>query len=98
MNDPFSSVNALMLSSEEIMTLLVNRIDELGTAKSAIRNYNNVLLYGIRGVGETFLVRLLTKHLSEEFPEIFPVYVNTAGLVMYNPVDEVAAFSKSERG
>ena len=63
------------LSPEEIMTLFVNRIDELGTAKSAIRNYNNVLLYGIRGVGKTFLVRLLTKHLSEEFPEILPVYV-----------------------
>ena len=94
MNDPFASVNALNLSSEDIRTLLVNRFDELGTAKSAIRNYNNVLLYGVRGVGKTFLVRSFTKLLNDEFPEIFPVYVNTAGLVMYNPVDEVAAFSK----
>jgi Cdc6-like AAA superfamily ATPase len=91
-----ASMCAENLSDEDIERLRVDRLDEIRLSTIALgRGFQNVLLYGYRGVGKTFLVRLIVSELQKAFPEVLPVYVTTAGLKLYNPVDEVAAFSRA---
>ncbi len=95
MREPFQTIVASLYSDEEIRNLQVDREFELDRASETLgRNYNNLLLYGKRGVGKTFLLRMLEHHMADNFPDVFSVYVRTAGLHMYNPTDEVAAFSR----
>ena len=97
MVEPFAtSMVAEMLSDEDIERLRVDRIDEIRRSTVALgQSFHNVLLYGHRGVGKTFLVRLIVRELQKSFSDVLPVYVRTAGLPLYNPVDEVAAFSRA---
>lgn len=73
----------------------VNRDNELSLcSQSIIRLGHNVLVYGERGIGKTFLVRKLHKIISDENPEIFPIFINLSGLHAYAE-DAASAFPRA---
>jgi Cdc6-like AAA superfamily ATPase len=63
--------------------------------KQLTNNSQNVLLYGSRGIGKTFLVRLLFEKLKSSESSVFPVVVNLSGLVCYGRDDITASFSRA---
>src|ERR1035437_8908366 len=74
MNHP--SLNARQFA--DVTRLRVNRVDELRSVKQALlKRGGNVFLYGPRGVGKTFLLRMLVDDLSCQkdsvFSFLFPV-------------------------
>ncbi len=81
---------------ENILNIKVDREDEIQTCGDAlVGRRHNVLLYGSRGVGKTFMVRLLQHEIENNYDSIFPVIVTLSGLPAYGQSDLSAAFSRA---
>ncbi len=94
MNNPFYKTNARSLPLETILSIRVDRDSELSQCIQAVVNKrNNVLIYGDRGVGKTFLLRLIQKELNKN-EEVFAAFVETSALFSYGSEDPVASFSR----
>jgi histone H3/H4 len=94
--NPFQFSAPVCLSIAELKAMRVDRADELLLCHHAIAmNRHNVLLYGERGVGKSFLVRLLQQEIEDRSPELFAASVNIAGLSEYGNRDELASFSRA---
>ncbi|MCK4397475.1 MAG: orc1/cdc6 family replication initiation protein [Methanophagales archaeon] len=90
---PFSCLSAEALEVELIKLMRVNRDDELRQCIDALFGRSeNLLLYGSRGVGKTFLVRLLLEEIRSRFEDTLPAFMNMTGLLAYEPVGVVSAF------
>ena len=93
---PFEMLNAAAQSIEELRNARVDRESESKIAyTSLVKRSNNVLLYGPRGAGKTFLIRLLEDEISKAETSIFSCIVNVASLSLYDQGDEVAAFPRA---
>lgn len=90
-------LNAAAQTIEELRAARIDREEEFGKAYSALaKNVQNVLLYGTRGAGKTFLIRLIEDELCRREPQIFTCAVNLASLASYRPgADDIDAFPKA---
>lgn len=96
MSNPFQLLNAAAHSIEEIRSLRVDREREFSqTLEALVKRSHNVLLYGRRGAGKTFLVRLLDDEIRRTESNVFPCIVNLASLAGYDNNDEVSAFPRA---
>jgi len=94
--NPFWIMNTCAEFQENINSLCVDRKEELSICFQSLNlKHHNVLLYGTRGVGKTFLVRLLEGHIKQKSPETFAAYIRIAGLRAYGNIDIVASFSRA---
>lgn len=90
-------LNAVAQSIEDLKAARVDREDEMTKAFTALASdVHNVLLYGTRGVGKTFLTRLLEDELQRTQPTLFVCTANLANLSAYQPgADEADAFPRA---
>ena len=90
-------LNAAALPIEVLRASRIDREEEFQKAYTALaKDVQNVLLYGTRGAGKTFLVRLIEDQLHRQEPRAFTCTVNLASLGTYNPgADEVDAFPRA---
>jgi hypothetical protein len=81
---------------ETIREVRVDRDDEVSYCTEALLNkYENVLLYGERGVGKSFLVRLIHDEIERVAPSVLPITINMSGLAAYSPQDNASAFPRA---
>lgn len=93
MRDAFNTVAEHV---SDVTTVRIDRDRELDRIFEAlVRRKQNVLLYGTRGVGKTFLLRLVEKQIQELAPEVYPCIVNVASIAAYSPRDEAAGFPRA---
>ena len=93
---PFSGLVAEALDIELIKLLKVNRENELKKCVvSLYERSENLLLYGARGVGKTFLVRLIHEEIKANYAEVVPALVNLTSLFAYHPLNVISAFPKA---
>lgn len=84
-------LNAAALTIAELRAARIDREEEMQVAYTALaRNVHNVLLFGTRGAGKTFLTRLLEDDLNQGEPTLFACTANLASLGMYQPGSEEA--------
>jgi len=96
MDNPFYTVHLDATVLPQIREICVDRQDELALCKTAlIDRRHNVLLYGTRGVGKTFLLRLLEDEIRKGEETVYPCFVNIASLPAYGGEDEVASFPRA---
>ncbi len=91
-------LNAAAQSIEDLRDARVDREEEFSKAYSALaNNVQNVLLYGTRGAGKTFITRLLEDEIRRENDDVFTCMVNLANLHSYgdNSDDESDAFPRA---
>ena len=60
-----------------------------------IARNHNVLLYGERGSGKTFLLKLIDEEIKVKNSQIFACFVNIASLRAYEPGDEISSFPRA---
>ena len=61
----------------DIKKVRVDRDNELALrCEALLKRGQNVLLYGDRGVGKTFLLHLIEKHVQESAPTVYSCIVN----------------------
>jgi len=90
---PFSGLCAEALNPELLRSIHVDRDDELKQCVDALFSRSeNILIYGTRGVGKTFLVRLLLEEIKSHFNDTVPVFVNLTGLLAYGTREIASAF------
>lgn len=90
--EPFSNLLTEMLEVEVLKSMRVDRDIELKQYIDALFGRSeNLLIYGSRGVGKTFLAKLLLDEIESNFNDTTPVFVNLSGLLAYNG-DEVTSF------
>jgi Cdc6-like AAA superfamily ATPase len=95
-DNPFSCLNVEGLDIQAVRSMRVDRAEELNQCvRALIERRHNVLLYGNRGVGKSFLLRLLDDHLQQEQSSIFPIFVRLSGLGCYGKDDIAASFSRA---
>lgn len=91
--DPFSNLLTEMLEVEVLKSMRVDRDIELKQYIDALFGRSeNLLIYGSRGVGKTFLAKLLLNEIESHFKNTTPVFVNLSGLYAYDPDDMVTSF------
>lgn len=96
MTNPFQVLNAASRTIDELRDVRVDRDREFSLSYEAlVHKAHNVLLYGARGTGKTFLIRLLEHEIQSSNSSVFSCIVNVANLAAYNSTDEVAAFPKA---
>ncbi len=79
-----------------LSNMRVDREEDLAVIHSAIaQRGHNVLLYGTRGVGKSFLLGLLEMELAQSSATIYPCRVNLASLRSYAHADNASAFSRA---
>lgn len=90
-------LNAAAQSIETLKAVRIDREEEMAKAFAALaHNVHNVLLYGTRGVGKTFMTRLLEDELQRTQPSLFVCTANLANLAAYHPAtDESDAFPRA---
>ncbi len=96
MQNPFYQYNLAAENLHEIEALRIDRDREVAICRDAIvKSLHNVLLYGTRGVGKTFLLRLVEKAVTDHDPSVFPCLTNIASLIEYRIADDVGAFPRA---
>jgi len=96
MNSPFSCNNSRYESLKMINSIRANREDEIRTCFENITSSNsNILIYGERGIGKTFVIRLLEKKLQERCDNVFSFRVNVMEILSYDRIDPISAFPAS---
>ena len=96
MNNPFALYHLNAERISEIDQLRIDRENEIAACSDSIVELrHNVLLYGTRGVGKTFLLRLIEKEIIAKDETIFPCFVNIASLHAYNFSNDVGAFPRA---
>ena len=96
MTNPFYFINPDAVPLENIPLCFINREAELNLATTAlIERRHNVLIYGDRGTGKTFLLRMVEHNLRKQATDAFVCKVKLASLRAYTPNDEVAAFPRA---
>lgn len=89
------TLNTRAMTREMIRELRVNRDSEVD---ACIRHLNrrgeNVFIWGARGVGKTFLVRLIEAELQDE-ASILPVNVDVLGLPGFGRLNAATAFPEA---
>ena len=74
---PFLGFLSEALSPENLLTLCVDRNDEVKECVAALCDRrNHLFIYGERGIGKTFLVHLISQGIRESRPGVFPCYIN----------------------
>jgi len=90
---PFSGLCAEALEVDLFKSMRVDRNDEIKQCiDSLFSRSENILIHGSRGVGKTFLVRLLLDEIKLRFKDTVPVFLNLTGLFVYEPREIVSAF------
>lgn len=90
---PFSGFCAETLKVELLKSMRVDRDIELKQCIDALFGRSeNLLIYGSRGVGKTFLVKLLLEEIKSHFKDTVPAFVNLTGLFAYDPAGTVSSF------
>lgn len=90
---PFSCLPTGSLGINLLKSMCVDRDDEIKQCIDALFGRSeNILIHGSRGVGKTFLVRLLLEEIRTNFKNIVPVFVNLTGLFVYDHSEIVSAF------
>lgn len=94
--NPFFRLNCAPEQIDNLRFHCVDREEELRLCHTAIvERYHNVLLYGTRGTGKTFLVRLVEDRINKMNAPIFPAFVRLSGLPCYGAIDAVSSFSRA---
>lgn len=96
MSNPFMYARTDYIS--DCLEYRVDREHEVAICKDAlVVQRHNVLLYGGRGVGKTFLLRVLEHEIAESEPEVFPCFVNIGSLQAYgdNDGDDISSFPRA---
>lgn len=84
MKNPFYIYNSIAETIPRIKEIRVDRDNELEQCVSSLLiRYHNVLLYGERGIGKTFLIRLIEQEIKETATDVFSSIVNIASLLNY---------------
>ncbi len=87
------TVNARLMTQEQILALRVNRESEVDSCSDLLRSTtSNVFIFGPRGVGKTFLVRLIHAKLRKNAPEVFPFFLNATELAVFGAKGTGEAF------
>lgn len=87
---PFRGLLTESLDLNQLLDLRVNRDDELSRCLETVCNRrNNLLVYGERGIGKTFLMRLFHQRVETQRKDTIACYLNLMGLGFYGH-DEVA--------
>lgn len=90
---PFEINNSRNQALSEILALRADRETETNTClENLLSARSNVFLYGERGVGKTFLVRLIEEELKEKGNNVFPFTVNASEILWYDRFDPVSSF------
>lgn len=93
--NPFFVMNLGAESIERVQDFRVDRDEEFSVCRVALlERHHNVLLYGERGVGKTFLIRLLSDELRKH-ENVFHVPMRLSGLNAYGAGDAAASFSRA---
>lgn len=98
MNNPFSNLNAAGMSPEQLRSIHVDRQAEIEEIVSSLAEHSkNVLLYGARGTGKTFLTRLVGHRIQESHKEVllsrFNVYSSfVSGVDSQNDSSKLPSF------
>lgn len=89
------SLNTRSMPFSVVENIRVDRGSELDQCiERLVHRGENVFLWGVRGVGKTFLVRLIEARLKT-FPEILPVNVDVLGLPGFGRHDTASAFPEA---
>lgn len=92
----FPSLNAAVLTYEEIQELAVARDNELFQIEnSTLSKRQNVLISGSRGMGKTFLIYYSYHQLIAHADDTYLSVLNIAGLAQYSPLDSASAFTRA---
>jgi hypothetical protein len=77
-------LNAAAMTSAEVIDHRIDRFEELEECvQSLVSRQHNVLIYGSRGVGKTFLVKLIADRIRESGCSHFPCIANIASVSLY---------------
>ncbi len=69
------------LDESIIREVRVNRENDLNNCIETITDrFENLILFGERGIGKSFLIRLIELKLASEFPNFLSIYLNMTGL------------------
>ena len=92
---PLPSVSLTAESIEDVERFRVDRVEELERCRAAIAaTSSNIFIYGERGIGKTFLVRLLQDALTTD-NTLLPVVVNLAHLSAYGRNELADSFPRA---
>ena len=95
-NHPFRIDDPRDQPIEIIKKKRIDRIQEINLCIQAVTEESqNILLYGDRGVGKTFVLRLIFDEISKSNQSILPVSIYLTGLTCYGNDDIVASFSRA---
>jgi hypothetical protein len=93
MASPFGTIAE---NIDDVTKVRIDRDRELGLCCEALlKRRQNVLLYGNRGIGKTFLLRLVEKKVQELAPSVYPCVVNIASVGAYSLGNEAAGFPRA---
>ena len=93
--NPFYMLNLAAESMATIHEFRVDRETELSLCRNAIlERHHNILLYGERGIGKTFLIRLLEDELKEQ-NDVFCIRIQLSALYAYGRDNEATSFSRA---
>lgn len=91
--EPFSGLCAEGLEIELLESMRVDRDNELEKCIDALLSRSeNLFLYGSRGIGKTFLVRILFEEIKKESENTVPIFVNVFNFLNPIPSEIVSAF------
>jgi len=92
-------LNAAQMTTIEVIDRRIDRLDELEECTEAlVSRQHNVLLYGSRGVGKTFLVKLIEARIRESGCPLFPCIANVANVSLYGNSSASVASSDDTSG
>jgi hypothetical protein len=82
--NPFITRHAATMTREQLLGFRVDRDRELARCVELLfQGQSNVLMYGERGIGKTFLTHLVCEDLRSKHPDVLVSYLNLVGLGFY---------------